>query len=63
MKVLGLIAAIVLLLSVMMTAAQQDDQIVSKDFPANIICRRSSAQRRIEREQADDQNQLVLYMY
>ena len=60
MKVLRLIAAIELLLSVMMTAAQQDDQIVSKDFPANVTCRRNSAQRSIERQQATNPNLLVL---
>ena len=60
MKVLRLIVAIVLLLCAMMTAAQLDDQIVSKAFPANITCQRNGAQRRIEREQADNPNLLVL---
>ena len=54
MEVLRVLVAItvVLLLSVMMSSAQQDDQIVSKDFPANITCRRNGAQRDIERQQA-----------
>ena len=59
MKVLGLIVAIVLLLSVMMTAAQQNDQIVSKDFPANITCNRNKTQRGVEEMMANRNNMLV----
>ena len=62
------LVAAVILLSVLLTSAQQDDQIVSKDFPANITCQRNSAQRNIERQQAMDiggsENLLViLYLY
>ena len=64
MQVLRVLVAVVLLLSVMMSSAQQDDQIVSKDFPANITCRRNGAQRDIEQQQAlavgGNQFQLVL---
>ena len=46
------LVAAVILWSVLMSLAQQDDQIVSKDFPANITCQRNRAQRNIERQQA-----------
>ena len=58
------LVAAVLLSSAVLSSAQQDDQIVSKDFPANITCQRGSAQRNIERQQAlaigGDVNLLVL---
>ena len=52
MQVLRVLVAVMLLLSVMMSSAQKDDQIVSKDFPANIACRRNKPQREIEQQQA-----------
>ena len=48
-KVLVVLA---LLSSVHFGSAQREDQIVSKAFPANITCRRSSAQRSIEQQEA-----------
>ena len=45
------LAVAVLLLSMGLSSGQQDDQIVSKAFPANITCRRDSTQRQIEQQQ------------
>ena len=44
--------AAVLLLSVLLSSAQQQDQAVLKVFPANIVCRRNQAQRIVERQEA-----------
>ena len=51
MQMVRVLVAVVLLSSVVLSSAQQD-QIVSKDFPANITCQRNSAQRNTERQQA-----------
>ena len=51
MLVLRVPVAVVLLSSVLFSSAQLDDQIVSKNFPANITCQRNRAQRNIERQQ------------
>lgn len=50
MQVLRISVAVVLLLSVSLSSAQQQDQIVSKVSPADITCRRNSAQRDVERQ-------------
>ena len=50
MQALRILVAVVLLLSVSLSSAQQEDLIVSKEFPANIVCRRDGAQRGVERE-------------
>ena len=54
----------VLLLSVPLSLAQQQDSIVSKVFPANIACRRNSTQRDVERQRivalGGSENLLVL---
>ena len=47
MQALRILAAMVLLSSVLLSLAQQDP-IVSKVFPANIPCRRDRAQRDVE---------------
>ena len=59
------LVAVVLLLSVMMSSAQPRDQIVSKDFPANITCRRNSTQRDVERQRitAMGENQFLLVLH
>ena len=63
MQVLRILVAVVLLLSVPLSSAQQDT-IVSKVFPANIVCRRNSTQRGVERQeimsQGGSENLLVL---
>ena len=46
------LVTVILLSSVLLSSAQQQDQIVSKAFPANITCQRNSTQRNIERQQA-----------
>jgi len=51
MQVVMVLAVAVLLLSMGLSSGQQDDQIVSKAFPANITCRRNRAQRKIEQQQ------------
>ena len=56
---LELTVAIVLLLSVMMTAAQQNDQTVFKAFPANITCGRNKTQRNVEEKNTSQPNMLV----
>ena len=66
MQVLRILEAVVLLLSVLLSSAQQDTT-VSKVFPANIVCRRNSAQRGVERQeimsQGGSENLLVLLLY
>ena len=57
-----LTVAIVLLLNVMMTAAQPNDQTVFKAFPANITCGRNKAQRKVERQNANKPNMLVFFI-
>ena len=52
MQVLRISVAVVLLLNVSLSSAQQADQIVSKVFPADIVCRRNSAQRDVERQES-----------
>lgn len=52
MQVLRIQVAVVLLLSVWWSSAQQEDQTVSKVFPASISCRRDGAQRDVEQAQA-----------
>ena len=52
MQAVMVLAVVVLLSSVGLSTGQQDDQIVSKAFPANITCRRDRAQRQIEQQQA-----------
>ena len=52
MQTVMVLAVVVLLSSVGLSTGQQDDQIVSKAFPANITCRRDRAQRQIEQQQA-----------
>ena len=47
-----LLVALALLASVHFSSAQQEDQIVSKVFPANITCRRNSTQRSMEQLEA-----------
>ena len=63
MQALRILAAMVLLSSVLLSLAQQD-LIVSKVFPANIPCRRDRAQRDVERQRITDldgnENLLVL---
>ena len=51
MQVVMVLAVVILLLSLWLSSGQQDDQIVSKAFPANITCRRNRAQRKIEQQQ------------
>ena len=46
------LVALVLLSSVHFSLAQQEDQTVSKAFPANITCQRNRTQRGIERREA-----------
>ena len=53
MKVLRvLVAILLLLLSAVLSSAQEGDQIVSKAFPASAVCRRNGQQRAIERQEA-----------
>ena len=66
MQVLRILVAMVLLLNVLLSSAQQDTT-VSKVFPANIVCRRNSTQRGVERQeimtQGGSENLLVLLLY